>query len=155
MAQKLIDRTLDNALLICDGAQTFTSSSGTVTRVNNIETSFDLGPGVTDFDVVVDASSVAVPNNNESCMLYVVGGATALSQTYLLGMMPLGYSATFQALTSRQAGRYLLRCSNVVGNAAANYADQDLITARWVMIIVQCGGTAPSAKFKAYLVKKS
>jgi hypothetical protein len=111
---------------------------------------------VTDFDVVFDVSSVNISgSNNESCTIYVVGGATAGTQTYLLGMMPLGYSATFQANTSRRAGRYLLRCSNVVGNSAAAYADQDLITARWIMLIAQCGGTSPSVNFKAYVVKKS
>jgi hypothetical protein len=154
MAQKLIDRTLDNALLVCDGAQTFSSNSGTITQVGGANVSLDLGPGVTDFDVVIDASSVTA-TSDQSYMIYVVGGATASSQTYLLGVTALGFNATFQANTSRRAGRYLLRCSNVVGNSAAAYADQDLITARWIMVIVQCGGTTPSAQFKAYVVKKS
>lgn len=154
MAQKLIDRTLDNALLMCDGAQTFSSTNGTVTQVGGVNAAVDLGPGVTDFDVVIDASAVTA-TSDQSYMVYVVGGATSGTQTYLLGMTALGWKATFQALTNRQAGRYLLRCCNVVGNAAAAYADQDLITARWIQIIVQCGGTTPSAQFKAYVVKKS
>lgn len=154
MAQKLLDRTLDTSLTLCDG-MTLTSTTGVFTQVGGANASIYLGTATADFDVVIDATSVDVSQTNHVYSFYVVGGATAGSQTYTLGMTTLGKGAAAGSVTDRQAGRYVIRCNNVAAAASATYAGQDLVAVPWISMICQPGGTSPSISFKAYVVKRS
>jgi hypothetical protein len=141
-----IQKTFDINLLMKDAGLVAASAAATVSAAAKV---LDLGVGLMEGDVVIDATAVEVGSSDEiyTICFQVSTSATFASVFYSLASLPIGHLTPLLGDTSMIEGRYILPVNNMIADGTCiRYAR---------LYTVVAGAIATGINYTAYLARRS